>query len=229
MIMRPSPKWMQTFSVLMIGLGLGLIGTSYFVRIEEVVTAQGILKAEGGREDVKSPVGGKIKEIYVTNGDRVQKGDMLLKFDTTLAQNDVEKYNKLIALEKKSLTGIQETISIKQDTLTRRLQTQNEILRGYEELNKVGGIARIEYLKTKDQVYDLKNKLSELKEQKIATGISSQKQIRAYKANLQSAQLQLTYQNVVADSNGIIFDLQVRDEGVLQGGATILALSQQVV
>ena len=39
----------------------------------------------------------------------VKKGELLLVFDTTIARNESENYKKLIALEKKSLEGFQNT------------------------------------------------------------------------------------------------------------------------
>ena len=84
--------------ILMLLLGSGMITAGYFVRIDEVVTTTGQLKSGDGRNDIKTPANGKISKVHVTNGQRVEKGDLLIEFDTTLAQekNQVEQ---LIELE----------------------------------------------------------------------------------------------------------------------------------
>lgn len=223
-IMRQSPKWLQTFAILMVSLGVGLLGASYFIRVEEVVTAQGILKAKGGREDVKTPAGGKVETVHVKNGDYVKRGDLLITFDTTQAEDDVSTYTKLIALENKTLEGQKQTLRLRKQNISQQLNTQKEILEGYKVLNEIGGISRIQYLQAKDQVFNLENQLNELREQATNIELSIKKQIQSHQSRLKSAKLQLRYQNVTADTDGIVFDLQAREAGVIGPGTPILSI-----
>lgn len=224
MIMRQSPRWLQSFAILMVSLGLGLLGASYFIRIEEVVTAQGILKAKGGREDVETPAGGKVQSVFVSNGDYVRKGELLITFDTTIAKEEVSTYSQLIFLEEKTLEGQKNTLKLREDTLSQQLKTQKEILEGYSLLKTIGGISKIQYLQAQDQVFNLENQLNSLQEQVNSIELSAKKQIRNYKSRLEKAKLQLRYQNVTADTDGVVFDLKVRDGGVIEPGAKILSI-----
>ena len=67
------------------------------------------------------------------------------------------------------------------------------------------------------------SKISELVEQRQAIEVENAKQIRMYESKLSEAMHELAYQNVLADTDGVIFDLKVREEGVL-GGETILSV-----
>jgi len=224
MIMRQSPKWLQTFAILMVSLGIGLIGSSYFIRIEEVVTAQGLLKAKGGREDVETPAGGKVKSVLFKNGDYVNKGDLLLIFDTTQAREEANTYARMIFLEKKTLEGQKTALKLKQKTLYQQIATQKEILEGYTSLNKIGGISRMQYLQSKDRLFELENQSNSLIEQMNNIEFSAEKQIRNYESKLDIAKLQLKYQNVKSGTNGIIFDLKLREGGVIEPGAKIMSI-----
>ena len=70
--MRQSPRWLQGFAALLLFIGTGMLITAYVVRIDEVVTATGQLKAADGREEVKAPVGGQVAAVVVNNGESVK-------------------------------------------------------------------------------------------------------------------------------------------------------------
>ncbi|MCP9909687.1 biotin/lipoyl-binding protein [Cyanobium sp. BA20m-p-22] len=52
-------------------------------KIDEVVTVQGQLQSIGGSVELKTPVGGKVAEVFFKDGQTVRKGQLLLiRFDT---------------------------------------------------------------------------------------------------------------------------------------------------
>ena len=53
-------------------VSIGFIYSS-IVRIDEVVTAIGELQAEGAERPIKSPLGGTIKSINISEGQKVKK------------------------------------------------------------------------------------------------------------------------------------------------------------
>ncbi|RLA68575.1 MAG: hypothetical protein DRG24_10090 [Epsilonproteobacteria bacterium] len=55
------------------------------------------------RQDILSPVDGTITEIYLNNGDRVQKDDLLYQIDTTLIELDIKRLQYEVKMIKKRL------------------------------------------------------------------------------------------------------------------------------
>ena len=220
--MRQSPKWMQTFAILMLVLAGGMLTAAYTLRIDEVVTAVGQLKASGGRDDVKTPAGGKVSKVYVKNGQQINAGEPLIEFDTTLAKDKKTRSEELIKLEKIGLERRQKVLSIQQKSLEQRLKTQNNLVKEYENLTRIGGIARLNLLEAKDRTYEIENQLNIIEQKSKETEIDSQK-IRQLQSDLKNANQQLAYQKVVSTTSGIVFDIK-RKSGVLAEGSTILSI-----
>jgi len=87
-VLRQSPIWSRTIMLTLMTLAcFGIIWAS-IAKIEQVVPATGQLKPQGTVKDVQAPINGVVKEIYVKDGQTVNKGDLLLTFetDTTIAE-----------------------------------------------------------------------------------------------------------------------------------------------
>lgn len=224
LLLRQSPKWLQFFAILMLGLGVGMIGAGYLVKIDEVVTATGQLKSIGGRKDVTTPASGKIAKVYVKNGQHVKRNDLLIEFDTTLAAESKSRSENLIHLESIGLEKKLRSLEYQTNTIQQRLKTQETIAKEYQKLSTIGGIAELSYLEVQDKVYELKNQLSQLQERSKEIEIESQKRIRGLKSELENAKQQLKYQTVSASSSGIVFDIQAIEDGVIASGSTILSI-----
>jgi hemolysin D len=66
----------------------GIVGVTAFVvlwasfaRLEEAVPATGKLEPKESVQPIQAPVGGVVQEVLVRDGDRVQKGQVLIRFD----------------------------------------------------------------------------------------------------------------------------------------------------
>jgi HlyD family secretion protein len=72
------------------GMAAGAIGWASLAKIEEAVPALGQLEAQGATQEVKLPVSGVVRQVFVRNGQLVNKGDLLLNLDpiTATAQQD---------------------------------------------------------------------------------------------------------------------------------------------
>ena len=224
LLMRQSPKWIQIFAFLMLFLASGMLIAAYSLRIDEVVTAAGQLKSSDGRKDVKTPAGGKVAKVYVKNGQMVNSGDPLIRFDTTLATENKIKSEELIRLEQLGLQRELEVISLQKKSLTQRLKTKQTLSKEYKKLSDIGGIAKLNLLEVKDQVYEIQNQINTLEQRKKQVEIRSLKKIRTLKSELKTANQQLFYQQVNSNSSGIVFDIQASESGVLAQGSTILSI-----
>ena len=99
LVLRQTPFWAQSMAGILIGLGaLAVLGGVLF-RIDEVVTVQGQLESIGGTVDVKTPAGGQVAEVFFNDGDQVEKGQLLVRFDTRQAADEKATLMSLIELE----------------------------------------------------------------------------------------------------------------------------------
>lgn len=239
--LRQTPVWAQSLTLILICLGSLSFAASIFFRIEEVVSTQGQLKSIGGTVNVKTPVGGKISDIYFKDGQLVKKGDLLLKFDTREALQDKKTYSALIQLEANQLkTGQQSVKSQKESYLSRKvvlskkLETKKAIVLEMEKLVKIGGFQRVQYLQNLDQVYELENEINEVDQQIGRLNLNLQnielqslKSIDQLKNNLARVNLQLQYQNVVAPIDGVVFNPLVGNDSVVGAGDILMSLVSQ--
>jgi len=227
LILRQSPRWMQTFALMLSVIGGGGLLVGYFVRIDEVVTATGQLESVGGRAEVKSPVSGKIAQLRVRDGDTVRKGQLLLVMDTDLASERIEESARLIALERE---GLSRELSSYQEQLRlaeRQIDTQQDITNEYESLSKTGGVSRIQALQQRDRLIQLQTQRATTLDAMQRAKVDSEKTIRQIRTQLKEAMVQKRYQNLIAPSAGVVFDLKVQPAGVVQEGATLMTLVPQ--
>ena len=241
LVLRQTPVWAQSLAVILISLGtLSIVGGLVF-RIDEVVTVTGQLKSIGGTFEVETPAGGRISDVLVSNGDFVDAGTILVKFDTRKAAEEKATLEKLIKLEKleldsqiKTLNSQKLTVQNRQDILVRKLDTKTLIVDEMKKLVEVGGYQRIQYLTQLDQIFELKGQISDLNQQVSRIELQSdQISLRAKKSidqmstRLNEINLQLQYQIVKAPSSGVVFDLKASEQSVMQPGERIVSIVPQ--
>ena len=91
---EPKPVWSARGPVIIgltalavLVLGLGVWGTQ--TRIAGAVVAGGMIQVESLRQVVQHPEGGVVGTIAVVDGDKVQAGDVLIRFDDTLLKSEI--------------------------------------------------------------------------------------------------------------------------------------------
>jgi len=241
LVLRQTPVWAQSMAGLLVALGTLAVVGGFLFKIDEVVTVQGQLESIGGTVEVKTPAGGRVAEVLFKDGDLVQQGQLLMKFDTRQAADEKATLSRLIALEQKELDSRLQTIASQEETLRGReqvleqkLSTKTTITTELQKLVSQGGFQKLQLLEQQDQVFELRKQLSEVKEQQgqlrlqaDQTRLETRKNIDQMRNRLKQAELQLQYQNVLAPVTGVVFDPQARKEGVLQAGERILSLVPQ--
>ncbi|MBQ3853609.1 MAG: biotin/lipoyl-binding protein, partial [Anaerovibrio sp.] len=68
-----------------------------FGHVDEVAVAEGKVIPNGESKVIQAEDKGVIKKIYVTEGQLVHKGDLLVELDTTMTQADLDNLKKKIA------------------------------------------------------------------------------------------------------------------------------------
>ena len=99
-LLRPSPKWSRATIWAVMGVTVFVVSWAAIAKIEQVVPAMGQLKPEGSVKEVQVPTNGVVEEVKVDEGQRVEKGDILLVLDSTTTKAQLE-----------SLINIQESLT----------------------------------------------------------------------------------------------------------------------
>ena len=134
-ILKQPRFWAHAITWVLMGGTAFAIGWISIAETDEIVIATGKLVPKGGVFDVQMPLEGITKEILVKEGDRVKKGQVLIRLDTDITQT-------------------------KNDTLQRNLEYNNSILTKLKFLASEGAVSEIQYLEQKSKVENIKSEIS---------------------------------------------------------------------
>ena len=228
LVLRQTPFWAQSVLCVVLSLGgISLLGAIFF-RIDEVVTVRGQLVSSEGSHDVKTPVGGRISEVYYNDGDYVQKGDLLLLFDTRAASQEKSTVQNLLNIEQLDKLSKLNILDSREKVLKAKLATTEMIVDDLEILVRQGGFQRIQYRKQLDELYALQTEYTSLQLEKERIKLDSARSIGQLTNRLKQAELQLQYQTVVSPVSGILFNSIASPQSVFQGGQRLLTIVPQV-
>ncbi|MBK4729897.1 HlyD family efflux transporter periplasmic adaptor subunit [Oxynema sp. CENA135] len=94
-ILERSPIWASIIIWLILGMTTAGITWAAWAKVEQVIPTTGKLEPQGSVVDVKAPTGGVVRQIHVEGGQLVTKGDLLITFDPTAPEADVESLKEL--------------------------------------------------------------------------------------------------------------------------------------
>ena len=91
---KPKRKWsarrqMIAGFIALIVLVVGVGGWSVMANIAGAIVASGMIEVEANRQIVQHPEGGVVGRIDVDDGDRVEAGTVLIRFDDTLLKSEL--------------------------------------------------------------------------------------------------------------------------------------------
>lgn len=183
-------------------LPLETIGTG---DIEKVVLVTGVLKP-AVQVNVGAQVNGQLRKLYVRQGEKVQKGQLLAEIDPTLQESDLNNTRAQLASAK-----------------AQKLSAQATLLRYRQELNRQsmmlrdGSGVRSEYEQARAQ-YDAQVQQIDVSEAQI---------VQAEMA-VKTAQANLSYTRIVAPIDGEVLGIVTREGQTIvssQTAPTILVLA----
>ena len=208
-------------------------------KTDEVVVAPGKLQPIGDVKTIQMPVGGVLETMLVKDGQRVNKGQVLLRLDN---EATLDRQGSL----RTTITAKQAQLRLKQvelarylnlndteQTVTRQnLVLETEILQRLEVLKAVGASAELQYLQQRNKVREVDGELAKLKVDRlrqIAILEQSLEQIKGELADLGSQlielQVNIRYQDVRSPVDGVVFDLKPTGPGfVAQGSEPVMKI-----
>ena len=133
-ILKQSKHWASAITWVLMSGTVFAIGWISFAKTEEIVIAVGKLQPKGGVIDVQIPLEGIAREILVKEGDRVKKGQVLIRLDSEI--NEAKNASLIKSLELNQL--IKEKLS---------------------NLVKEGAVSELQYLEQTAKVEEIKSNL----------------------------------------------------------------------
>ena len=210
-----------------------------FAYTEEIVIVKGKLEPIGDVKIINIPSGGVVKDILVSDGEEVSKGQILLVLDDEILKENVNSLkNQLnqakveLELKKEEKFKLNELYRSKLKFLNNEFKLQDEIKNKFKELFDEGALSEIAYLKKISDINSLEGEIVEneinLKRQSLI--LSQQiKQIESEVSELEArgleAEVLLGYKSIKSPVNGMVFDMRPRNIGfVAQSNFSIMKI-----
>lgn len=94
-VLRQSPFLSRAIVWGLIAVTTSAVIWANVAKIEEAIPTQGKLEPQETVKEVQAPVNGVVKTVYVKDGQRVSRGDLLLRLDPTAAQAQLKSFKKI--------------------------------------------------------------------------------------------------------------------------------------
>jgi HlyD family secretion protein len=226
-VLQQSRFWARGISwALMAVTGFALAWLA-LAKTEEIVTAPGKLEPLGVVKDVQMPVGGVVNQVLVKEGDRVKKGQLLLKLDTEATQDRKASVEKTILFKEQQLSLKQEELSrylavndTEQQVLRDSLVLEKEVLSRLDKLNREGATAELQFLQQRNKVQEVAGQLEQAKVERLRQQAILEQGARELSSNLADLRSKLIelnvnirYQAIRAPEAGLVFELKPKSKG----------------
>ncbi len=194
---------------------------------DEVVLAPGSLEPIGNVKPVQMPAGGVLEELLVKEGERVKKGQILLRLDNeasidrhTSLQASIaakQQQQQLKQLEMRRYLNLNDT---EQQVLRRNLSLEQEILSRLKVLQRSGATAELQYLQQRNKVREVEGQLEKVEVDRHRQTAILQQQVQQLNGELADLRSKLTelavsirYQDLRSPVDGLVFDLKPKGSG----------------
>ena len=227
LVVSQSSKLASTITWSLMGgtcLGILWLGTA---KTEEIIVATGKLEPISGTVEVQMPLEGIAKNIKVRDGDRVEKGEILVELDSETSVDQVRVLEESLSLKNQELSlKLKELKKSKEISISKinKLESQLGFSIGirdlYKDLVEQGAAARLKLLENEEKVSQLQGDITiAIKDQEKVVNVLEQSiqnissQIAQLEGKLTQAKVTLKYQAIHAPIGGIVFDSKVLTSG----------------
>ncbi|MBM5819244.1 MAG: HlyD family efflux transporter periplasmic adaptor subunit [Cyanobacteria bacterium K_DeepCast_150m_m2_101] len=222
-------------------LGTAAAGLAWLAlaKTDEVVVAPGKLQPIGDVKTIQMPVGGVLETMLVKDGQRVTKGQVLLRLDNEATLDRQQSLGTTIAAKQAQLR-LKEVelarylnLNDTEQTVTRQnLVLEREILDRLAGLKAVGASAELQYLQQRNKVREVEGELAKLKVDRLRQSAILEQAVEQLKGELADLGSKLTelrvnirYQDVRSPVDGVVFDLKPTGPGfVAQGSEPVMKI-----
>ena len=226
-VLQQSRFWARGISWALMGVTGFALAWLALAKTEEIVTAPGKLEPLGVVKDVQMPVGGVVDQVLVKEGDRVKKGQLLLKLDTEATQDRKASVEKTIQFKEQQLSLKQVELTrylavndTEQQVLRDSLVLEKEVLSRLDKLNREGATAELQFLQQRNKVQEVAGQLQQAKVERLRQQAILEQGARELSSNLADLRSKLIelnvnirYQAIRAPEAGLVFELKPKSKG----------------
>ena len=173
--LRPSPRWSKAVVWALIGTASFAFLFALLAKIDEVVVAQGDLEPAGAVKPIKAVQSAVVEEIFVKEGQVVEPGQPLIRFDTDKSQAQKSNVTRQLLIEQQriseqanasrarleNLQAKRQSLISKRDSEKLSLVNQEDILRRLDYLTKQGGMGLVQYMQEKDKGQQMRSQIAQ--------------------------------------------------------------------
>ena len=194
---------------------------------DEVVVAPGKLEPIGNVKTVQMPAGGVLDELLVKEGERVKKGQILMRLDNEATVDRQASIRQGIAAKQEQLQLKQLELNrylslndTEQQVLRRNLVLERQILNRLDSLKTSGAAAELQVLQQNNKVREVEGQLQKVEVDRYRQIAILQQQIQQITGELADLRSRLTelsvnirYQDLRSPVDGLVFDLKPKGAG----------------
>ena len=231
-VIEQSPIWLRASINTMLATAAFGICWLALAKTEEIVVAPGKLEPIGAVKKVKVPIGGVVDQILVKEGERVNKGQILLRLDTEASSDKQESLTGNISFKRKQLSLKQEELrryldlnSTEQKVLRENLKLQKDILNRFEALEQEGAGSELQVLQQRDKIQQQQGEVAKRVDDRERQRAQLSQQIVQLKtelgdlgSSLTEQNVKLRYQEIRSPVDGMVFDLKPSAPGFVANG-----------
>ena len=237
--LEQSNKIANSITLLIMGLsGLTLFWLT-FAKTDQIIIVNGELQPTSRIRSIKLPISGVVEEVYVKEGNLVEKDEKLLKIDDALNIEIKKNLINKISLKEEELklkeSELENSILILKNEINEInsiLLIEKDNLEKFSSVYEEGAISKIDYdaqkIKVLNYFNDLNNKeiLTEVKKSELSQEIKFiQDNLLNYKNQLEEIQENLKYSLIKSPIAGYVYEIKAKDKGfVIDSNQDILKI-----
>lgn len=169
-----SPRFTRLTILLVFATLLGFVGWASVAQLDIVALAQGQIAPASAVQVIQHIDGGRIAQIHVVEGQRVQKGQELMRLNETEALTDLEALSARAAKLRNEVEYLREVATIRSDLARERLNTRTQALDAQRALaQQQGELDSVQY-----QIAKLRERLQRTRILSPATGVVQELKFR---------------------------------------------------
>lgn len=235
--LKPAAIWSQMMVWSIITTAVAGFGFAVMAKIDEVVVAPGMLQPRGAERPIKSSLAGVVGQILVEEGQRVTKGQPLLRLEHDVSEKRKSSVETQTQLEQERLLGQNQAFKARTDSmrskteaLRQAMATEQQILQQIEPLATVGAIQQVQLLQQRNKVQELRSQIAQAEANQREIEAEAVRQSKDTLRSLSDLDRQRVEVKQVQDEellrsplDGVVFDLVPSSAGyVVRPGETLL-------
>ena len=232
-VLKQSPQMVRVVVWILMGTTAFAVGWLAFAKTDEVVMAPGKLEPIGDVKTVQMPQGGVLKEMLVKEGERVSKGEVLMRLDSEASveresglQTSIAAKRQELVLKQTEFSRYLELNQTEQQVAKSTLALDLEVLGRLKRLKSQGAIADLQYLQQSTKVKQDEGDVSKARVDRPRQSAILRQQIQALGGEIADLSTKLIeskvanrYQVIRSPVDGLVFDLKPTGPGFVGQGS----------